>query len=371
MSNAALRILLVDLAQSFGGAEVRVLTQARAMQGQVEKCAVAVLSGSTLHQKLQAEGLPADVITVSRSDPRLLLQLRKIIKQGRYQIVDAHNVQSIFWGHFAAALGGAKGRVSTIHSDYGGEYPGLKGKAYEGVLWLSRPLVKHSINVTEVLQEKSEHRHQGHRSTLIHNAVPVPSEPFNGKNTQLRQEFGFTDTDFIVASIARLKPVKGQKYLVEAFSQFGDLPSAKLLIAGDGPLREELEQQIAALGIQNRVHIAGFRNDIPAILQAVDCVCMSSLSEALPYTVLEAASYARPLLVTRVGGMATLLEDGKTALLVPPQDATALADGIRRLVQHPDEARRIGVAGYELVRQSFSVETMISKILNVYEQALR
>jgi glycosyltransferase involved in cell wall biosynthesis len=365
------RVLLVDLAQAFGGAEMRVLTQARAMQGLVEKCAVAALKGSTLHEHLTSEDLPVEVISSSRSDPRLLLELRRIIKQNRYQIVDAHNVQSIFWGHFAATLAGAPGRVATIHSDYGREYPGLKGSAYEGVLWLNRFVVKQYINVTEVLQEKSERRKDGHRAMLIHNAVPVPPDPYDGRLSSLRQHFGFSEGDFIVASIARLKPVKGQKYLIDGFAQLNDLPHLKLLIVGDGPLLDELTRQVRSLGLENRVHFAGFRKDIPGILQAVDCVCMPSLSEALPYTVLEAASYARPLLVTKVGGMATLLQDGKTAIIVPPQDATALAKGIRQLVQNPEQARQYGIAGYELVRTSFSVDLMMQKILEVYERALR
>jgi glycosyltransferase involved in cell wall biosynthesis len=125
----------------------------------------------------------------------------------------------------------------------------------------------------------------------------------------------------------------------------------------------------AACGIAHRIYFTGFRQDVPRILASVDCVCIPSLSEALPYTLLEAAAWARPILATSVGGMATLLEDRNTALLVPPGDPAALAEGLRWMAQHPDEAGRIGMAAYELVRQSFSLEAMIEKTLQVYDAA--
>jgi glycosyltransferase involved in cell wall biosynthesis len=182
---------------------------------------------------------------------------------------------------------------------------------------------------------------------------------------------GVTEADFVVGKIARLKPVKGHKYLIEAFVHLTDRPDIKLVIVGDGPLEAELKAQVEALSLQERVVFTGFRTDIPQVMQAVDCVCMASLSEALPYTVLEAASYARPLLVTEVGGLATLLADGETAIMVPARDPLALAKGIRRLVEDPGMARQLGVAAYEMVRDSFSVDVMLESILEVYDQAVQ
>jgi glycosyltransferase involved in cell wall biosynthesis len=362
------RVLLVDLALSFGGAEVRVLTQAKALQGMVAVCKVAVLRGSALHERLVAENLPCEILSSGRANPKLLLSLRRVIHEGGYQIVDAHNVQSILWGHLAAALAEAKGRVATIHSDYGGEYPGFKGRIYEGILRLDRLLARHYINVTEVLQEKAVRQGLEKRSTLIHNAVPIPSEPIPAKNANLLAEWGFSAEDYVVAIIGRLKPVKGHAYLLEAFATLHDLPYVKLLIVGDGPLLAELQTQVQTLEITGQVHFAGFRDDVARILPSVDCVCMASLSEGLPYTVLEAASYARPMLVTAVGGMATLFADHETALLVPPRDPAALAAGIRWLVQHPDEALQLGQATRALVKKSFSIELMMKQILEVYDK---
>jgi glycosyltransferase involved in cell wall biosynthesis len=364
-------VLLVDLAHTFGGAEVRVLTQARALQGRVAQCRVATIAGSALHKRLLAEGLPCEPIEAGRGSPAMILKAHDVIRQGNYHVIDAHNVQSILWGHWAALLARAPGRVSTIHSDFGREYPGIKGWLYEAVLWLNRLVARQYINVTEVLQEKAESRGDGRRSSLIYNAVPVPDTPLETVNPEMRSQWGLVADDYVVAIVARLKPVKGHAYLLEAFAELADLPHVKLLVVGDGPLQNALELQAETLGITERIRFAGFRQDIPEILQAVDCTCLASLSEALPYTVLEAASYARPFIGTAVGGVATLLEDHRNALLVPPQDPAAMAEAIRWMASHPLESRAMGNAAYELVRNSFSVEAMIEQILVVYDRAVQ
>lgn len=364
------KVLLVDLARSFGGAEVRVISQAAALNDAVGGCAVAVLANSPIHLRLQKLGITCEVIRAGRASPSTAITLRNIIKRGDYKVVDAHNVQSILWGHLGASWGGVKACVATIHSDYGAEYPGLKGQLYESVLRFDARYCKQYINVTEVLQAKAEERGWGERSTLIHNAVPIPSWPIDPPDHDLRASWGFGPNDFVIGIAARLKPVKGHTYLIEAIAQLKDLIQVKLVIFGDGPLREDLERQVRERGITDKVHFAGFREDILRVLPSVDCSALVSLSEALPFAVLEAASYARPLLCTNVGGLATLLEDNRTAILVPPADAGAIAAAIRRLAKDPELCRRLGTSAYQYVGEHFSLSRMIEKTIGVYEKAL-
>jgi len=358
-----MRVLLVDLAKTFGGAEVRTLLQAAALQGRTDHCAVAVLAGSELQRRLDKRGIPYHAIVESRSSPKILFAMQQIIRDNRYSVIDAHNVQSIFWGHLAAWRVGAQGRVATIHSDYAREYPGLKGKLYAASLTMNQQIAKAYITVTEQLQVLYAPRID---STLIYNAVEVPTEPQQGKpNPQF-----FAPDDFVVAIIGRLVPVKGHQYLIDALAQLTDYPHIKLLIVGDGILRDELSNRVIELGLQERVVFTGFRNDIPQILQSVDAVCMASLSEAMPFVVLEAATAARPLVVTQVGGLNHLLTNEQTALMVPPQSADALAAALRRLAGDSTLAQRLGQAGYDMVKTSFSTDAMIEQVLTVYQRAL-
>lgn len=370
MERRPYRALLVDLARAYGGAEVRALTQARALQACTAGCSVVVLRDSPLHLRLIAEALPCYPLALGRADPRLILRLRRIIRRGGYTIVDAHNVQSILWAHLGALLAGAPGRVTTLHSDFGQEYRGARGWLYEGVWRLDRFLARQFITVTEVLQAKAVREGLAARSMLIPNAVRVPPAPRSETDPALRATWGFSPDDWVVAILARLKPVKGHRYLIDALARLPDLPQIKLLIAGDGSLLPDLQAQVQASGLERRVVFAGFCDDADAVLRAADAVCMASLSEALPYAVLEAMAWARPLLVTAVGGMATLLEHERSALLVPPADSAALAEGLRWMAGHPAQARALGIAAYEQVRSAFSVEQMIDRVLEAYDRAL-
>lgn len=359
-------ILLVLISKSFGGAEVRVLTQARALIDAGHQCTIAALEGSMLHERLQGDDLPFVTMKSGRGSLGMLLELRRLMQEKQITVIDAHNVQSIFWGMWAAWLAGVSRRVVTVHSDFAAEYPGMKGKLYAGVLSLTRPLVHHTINVTQVLQDKADKSGHGHHETLIPNAVPIPAQPLRQRRHDLAGEWGFAADDFVVGIVGRLVPVKGHAVLLAAMAQLDDVPQLKLVIVGTGTLEAELKAQVSQLGLSDRVHFTGFRRDIPDIMQNLDALTMASFTEALPYVVLEAASYARPLVVTAVGGLKTLLEDGKTALLVPPNEAEAHANALRQLVLTPALAESLGLAGYEMVKGRFSTERMIESVLVVY-----
>jgi len=365
------RVLLINLATGYGGAETRVLNQALILQGVVAHCAVAVVYGSPLHERLLSAGVPCETISVSRIDPRLVLRLCRVIRRGGYQVVDAHNIQSIFWGHLAAWLTGASGRITTVHSDYWREYAGLRKFGYSLVFWIMRAITQQYVNVTDQLQSSAELCGHGVRSTLIYNGVCVPNNPLSEKNPRLLSEWRLEPSDYVIAVIGRLYPVKGQVHLIEAMSNLQDFPHIKLLVVGDGPTRLQLQERVEVLGIQDQVRFTGFRDDIAALLASVDCVCLPSLWELMPYVALEAAAHARPIIATSVGGVPRLLQHGRTALLVPPRNSIAIGAAIRWLVQHPDESDRIARAGYDMVKTSFSETEMLEKTIGVYARALR
>jgi len=167
--------------------------------------------------------------------------------------------------------------------------------------------------------------------------------------------------------VARLEPVKGHTYLIEALSQtVTAYPQLRCLIVGDGRTRPELETQIQKLNLQDYIHLAGFRDDIAELLCASDAFCLPSLSEGLPYALLEASAYRLPALITAVGGMAELFTHQETAFMVPPANSAALAEGIKWLITHPQEAATLGQAAYGYVQQQFNPKDMIAKTLNVY-----
>lgn len=361
-------ILILDLAKYFGGTDVRVIELARALHPQ-HRVLVATLQDSPVQQRLKAEGLPVLPIPYRRSDPRLALSIARIIREHRCTVVDAHNPQAQFWGHLGSVLVRGVRRVSTVHSAYRLEHGGrLKGRLYEQVLQFNRLLGCQFVAVTEAVEAYL--RGIGippERIRLIHNSLALPAEPDTTAARALFEGLGWDRETYVVSIVARLEPVKEHATLIEAMRQVvPQFPQLRCLIIGDGRRREALEAQVRAAGLEQHVHFAGFREDIPALLMLSSAFCLPSSSEALPYALLEAALCRLPLLVSEVGGMAGLLRHQETGYFVPPADAGALAEGLRWLLTHPEQAAAMGQAAHDLVRHQFDPAVTLQQTLDVY-----
>lgn len=362
-------VLIVDLAKFYGGADVRVVTLARMLHGQ-RPYAVVTLQDSVLHRQLEAAGLVCFSVPFSRGDPRVLLYLYRLIRNGGYSVIDVHNPQSQFWGGLAALLGGAKKIVSTVHSAYGQEHGySLKGRLYELILLLCYRLGFHFIAVSE-----SVHNYLGElgiaptKISLIHNAIDFGELGSTGRHAALFKELGWDSNVFVLTVVGRLESVKGHEYLFSALGRVAKSKSLlRCLVVGDGARREEYQEQVRKSGLGDIVHFAGFQNDVPALLSGSDAFCLPSLSEGLPYAALEACSFRLPLLLSDVGGLSELFEHGKTAILVPPADINALEHGINWLMDYPADARALGEAAFRLVKQKSDVTEMYNKTLEIYQ----
>ena len=174
-----------------------------------------------------------------------------------------------------------------------------------------------------------------------------------------------------IGNIAALVPHKGQRYLVDAAAVVvRAIPDAHFLIFGEGELRQALTRQIKHLGLEHRVSLVGFRPDILALLKGLDVFVMSSITEGLGTSILDAMAASKPVVATTAGGIPEAVADGVTGLLVPPHRADALADAMLRLLRDEALRRRMGEAGLARVRALFSVDRMIDGTLAVYERVV-
>ena len=175
----------------------------------------------------------------------------------------------------------------------------------------------------------------------------------------------------IVGNVAALVPHKGQRHLVEAAALVvREVPDARFVVAGEGELRGTLEQQIRHLGLEKHVILAGFRPDILSLHKAFDIFVMSSLTEGLGTSLLDAMACGRPIVATTAGGMPEVVQDGTTGILVPPRDHAALAEAIVRLLKDEPLRERMGEAGRSLANARFSAERMVAETLHVYERVV-
>lgn len=362
-------VLIVNLSKRYGGADVRVLNIANALHERIPY-AVVTLKDFPLHQRLVNDNLISLPLGLSRSDPRLLRSILQVIKRKGYKVVDAHNSQSQFWGIWAAKLAEVPVKISTVHSSYRRENRGIKGWLYEQILKLNKRWGCHFIAVSESVYEYLiEIGINKNNISLIYNSIKLPERISEGRDLSLRESLGWGKDTFVVIVVGRLEPVKGHRYLIDALSQVIKMkPQIRCLIVGEGRSRRNLELQVKELNLDSIVHFSGFQQNVWRLLNGSDAFCMPSLSEGLPYALLEAGASRLPLLVTEVGEMAKLLTDGENALMVPPKDSVALGKGLMRLIDSPEVCMILGNAAFELVKDKLSLEKMITGTLEVYNK---
>jgi glycosyltransferase involved in cell wall biosynthesis len=173
----------------------------------------------------------------------------------------------------------------------------------------------------------------------------------------------------VVGNVAALVPHKGQRHLVEAAATVvKQVPDARFVIAGEGELRASLERQIRERHLEKHVFLAGFRPDILSVHKGFDIFVMSSVTEGLGTSLLDAMACGKPVVATTAGGMPEVVADGETGILVPPRDDAALAAAIIRLLKDAPLRHAMGAAGARRVQEHFSSERMVQDTLDLYRR---
>ena len=171
----------------------------------------------------------------------------------------------------------------------------------------------------------------------------------------------------IVGNVAALVPHKGQRYLIDAAARVvRAVPDARFVIVGEGELAATLQRQVRHLGLEKHVFLMGFRPDVLSLLKSFDLYVMSSTTEGLGTSALDAMACGRAVVATRAGGLVEVVVDGKTGLLVPTRNHDALSDAIIRLLQDTALREQYGRAGLARVHRDFNADRMIDETLQVY-----
>ncbi|MEO8461745.1 MAG: glycosyltransferase family 4 protein, partial [Chloroflexota bacterium] len=256
--------------------------------------------------------------------------------------------------------------VGTVHSS--------RIRSTEDVALLRQltPRMDHVIAVSTSIIYKIDHegRH-GAPVSLIYNGIDLQRYDDLIPCCTLREEYGLPPEGPMVGVVARLEAEKGHPTLLNAWPQvLAQFPDATLLVIGEGSRESALKEQATELGISDSVIFTGRRDDVPAVTKSLDVAVLPSYREAQGLTILEAMALSRPVVASNVGGIPEMIEDGKTGLLVPPHDPSALADAIvRLLVDHP-LADTLGRAGHALVHDRFCVELMVRAVESIYDESV-
>jgi glycosyltransferase involved in cell wall biosynthesis len=209
---------------------------------------------------------------------------------------------------------------------------------------------------------------------VIANGIDLRPFAFDSKDNERRStraQLGFAEHDLVIGNIARLSIEKDQALLLRAFKLLTELSkssSFKLLIAGDGPEEERLRKFAQELGVQNQCLFAGFRKDIPQLLNAVDVYVQSSRREGLPMIILEAMAARTAIVSTRAGGIPAVITDGQEGRLVDIGDADQLTRALNEVLSNPDERKRLAQRARHRVEEEFSAHTMADRYMAIYRE---
>ncbi len=364
-SNGAIRVLHVLNTLQTGGAEYLVLNLARALDRQRFPMLVCSLQGDgEIGDELRRLGVPVFVLQRRVGlDPRLLPWLVRLIRREHVRIVHTHNVAPWLYAGIAARLSGA----AVCHTEHSSLFADQKAlKQAERVLGrMSKAVICDGEDVRRQLLD--EQRLSPRNVVLVYNGVDTALYGQPVDRAAGRRALGIDERALVVGTVARLEPVKDQASLLQAFAAVAPgLPDARLCLVGDGSARAALEEQARQPALAGKVHFLGRRADVAALLPLFDLFALSSVSEGLPLTILEAMSAGLPVLATAVGAVPEAVVEGQTGRLVPARDPVRLGVVLGEMLRDPALLHRMGAAGQQRARDLFDLKVMTRRYEDLY-----
>jgi glycosyltransferase involved in cell wall biosynthesis len=352
-----------------GGAETVVLNLLRSLEGSPYRSTVLLQGEGWLSRQINALGIEPIVLPQSgMADVHWFRFVKKLIAEQNIRLIHAHEfMMNVYCSMIASVMG--LSCVTTVH-----------GKNYYGDKWRRRAAYRYASRRSCMVAVSSDIKHYlvdciGARPDdvgVIHNGVDVEGFAPNAEvRMRVRQELKIPHDCTLLGAVGNLYQVKGHSHLIKALARVIPVwPNFRLFIAGRGEEMGALQEEARRLGLAEHVMLLGFRDDVAALIQAMDIFVMPSESEGIPLALLEAMAAQKPVVVTDVGGMPEVVTDlvGKRC---PPKDPAALADCLLKLLRDPELAHRLGLEGRKRVQADFSIEKMYEQYVDRYEAMIR
>ncbi len=358
----------------FGGGERVFLQLASALRDHF-KVFVAASPGGRFEEGLSGLGIrliPVDMR--QRLSFKPISELVRIIKEKKITLVHSQGGRADFFARVAGKMARVPYIVSTVAMPVEGYDVGRWRKVvYIFLDRLTERYVDRFIVVSEVLKETliKGHKIPPHKVVRIYNGIEVGRYRHDATYADLRKEWGVPSHVPLIGAIGRLVWQKGLTHLLQAMPLvFQEYPGTRLILVGDGPLQEDLRDQVRDLGIEASVFFVGFRIDIPAVLAALDLLVVPSVLEGFPMTTLEAMAMAKPIVASDINGVREQIENGRTGILVPQGDPQALAEAINQLLKDKFKAKALGMEARKRAEAMFDLKHQIPLYEELYKQRL-
>ncbi len=322
--------------------------------------------GGLFHEQLQSELLNTYILHRKPGpfDIRLLLNLYKLLKVNKIDIIHSQNGCSIY-SALAGRLAGVKG---IVHTDHGRLLPDKRSAILEDRI--SSRFFNHFVAVSEQLNDYLASVVKINKNKLRTIINGVDSDTFKplppAERLRLRRALDIGDNEKIIGTVCRLDPIKNLEFLIRSIKTISEAQTeCKLLIVGDGPARERLMSYARALGIESKIMFFGTRQNIDELLNTFDLYACTSLSEGTSMTILEAMSCGLPIVASDVGGNSGLVDESNGALFTP-NDMNAFIENIKRIITNLPLSKQLGQTSRAKVESHFGFDRVVTQYENLY-----
>jgi glycosyltransferase involved in cell wall biosynthesis len=325
--------------------------------------------------RLRSRGWPVETVDVSsRLSIRSIRNMAALCRRYGVTLLHSAGARANLYGRLAARLAGVPAVISTVHTSlYAYEVNPATRLAY---VWVERATHHLSDRVLVTSQAMYDdvllrYRVSPTKLVLVRNGL-APQAARSGTNrAAVRASLALTPDQPVIGCIARMTEQKGHRYLLACLPDLlRAFPTLRCLLIGDGPLRSELERDATAAGVAHACLFLGEQKDLAGYYEAMDVVVLPSVSEGIPYVLLEAMGAGRPIVATRVGGIPEVAEHERSALLVDSRSSGQLAAAVAALLRDAGLAERLGEGARLRVRR-FSSADMARDVERVYSEVLR
>ncbi|MEI8139236.1 MAG: glycosyltransferase family 4 protein [bacterium] len=326
---------------------------------------------------MKSKGITVHLIPMRRaitpfSDLLALLRLIRLMRHTRFDVVHTHSSKAGFLGRLAARLTGVPRIIHTPHT-----FP-FQMKSSRPVRFVYFHLERFAAHFTDrIICVCPSQRVTAQQLTnpahvvVIENGIDASPPPNVEERDRRQRELGIGTGCLVAGMVGRFTLQKGHVHFVAAAQQVAArLPDVRFILVGAGELKERIERNIAAAGLQERFILLGAREDVPDLVPLFDVVVLPSLWEGLPYTLLEAMAAGKPVIASSVAGMADVIKNGDNGFLVFSEDSTALADAMLKLLENGKLRSTMGNRARESLRHRCRLEDMIELLSSVYEGRL-
>lgn len=370
MGNHPLTVMHVIRSLDTGGMEIMLLELLRKLDTKKFRPLVCCLEGQGSNAQ-EAEGMGVKVVAEKKKDgfdPGLIFRLARLLKRERVVICHSHNYLAQVYSTVASRLSRTP---VTVHTQHGMAW------LYRRKRWIKRRFLSYIADKTITVSTGARDayirslRLPSHKVAVVPNGVDLTLFRSRPEAVMKREEIGLKNGDMVVGTVARLSPEKDHFNLLRAFSLVtSSRGNVKLLLVGDGPMRDKLKEMVRASGLMDKVVFLGNRRDVPELLNVIDIFVLPSLTEGLSMALLEAMATGKPIVATNVGGNPEIVMDGETGIIAPPRDPENMAGALLKILSNRELAREMGRKGRERVEKEFSLEKMTRGYEAIYEELL-